>query len=187
MVEAEIKAKLQNRAETEERLRAEGFLPEEDLYEEDLYFNGSDRDFHITDEALRLRVITDRKDGRSSSVLTYKGPKIDGRSQTRTEHETIVSDGAETELMLEALGYSPVFRVCKARTVYRRGEISACIDVVEDLGTFIELEEILDDRALMEASVERLHALLPELGIDGSLTTRHSYLELLMSEYSRQS
>lgn len=57
MLEAEIKASLAGLSAEAllERAAALGFRPAAALRETDTYFNGSDRDFRRTDEALRLR------------------------------------------------------------------------------------------------------------------------------------
>ena len=82
-----------------------------------MYFNPPDRDLKETDEAFRLRRI-----GRTN-CLTYKGPKRDAETKTRTEIEVPLGDGDETaadmERMLVALGYRPVVVVRKQRRVYR--------------------------------------------------------------------
>ena len=54
----------------------------------DHYFNAPDRDFAQTDEAFRLRRIG------TGELLTYKGPKRDADTKTRTEVELRLADGA---------------------------------------------------------------------------------------------
>ena len=62
--------------------------PQRSRRETDRYFNAPDRDFARTDEALRLR-----QAGRLN-ILTYKGPKLDALSKTRSEIEAPLAEGS---------------------------------------------------------------------------------------------
>ena len=104
----------------------------------DTYFAAPHRDFAKTDEALRIRSL----DGQA--VLTYKGPKLDSVSKTREELETPV-DEATTTGILHALGFSEAGVVRKKREVFRAGEITVCLDAVEGLGEFLEVEIVAEN------------------------------------------
>jgi adenylate cyclase class 2 len=71
--------------------------------EADQYFRPPDRDFAKTDEALRIRQIGD------TTRITYKGPRLDASTKTRTEIEVPLGDGkaarASVVHLLEALGF----------------------------------------------------------------------------------
>jgi len=92
----------------------------------DTYFAAPHRDFAKTDEALRIRL----EDGKS--VLTYKGPKLDGVSKTREELETPVDEVIFTRI-LHALGFSEAGKVRKNREFFKAGEITVSLDAVEGL------------------------------------------------------
>src|SRR5262249_49318133 len=110
--------------------------------EADQYFNAPDRDFARTDEALRLRRIG------SANFVTYKGPKIETVTKTRTEIEVPLAEGdspaADFSRLLEHLGYKPVALVRKQRRLFhleRSGfPLEVCLDEVDDVGRFVELE-----------------------------------------------
>lgn len=186
MLEAELKASLGDLAAEElaGRAMALGFVPGEQVRERDLYFNGAERDFRRTDEALRLRQVQRLPDGPQESLVTYKGPKLDQVSNARTEYETGVSDGETAARLLEALGYRPFATVEKLRRTYRRGEVTLCLDKVTDLGDFLELEILASGEEEREAAVARLLALLEELGVPRDRLSRRSYLELLIKKGS---
>lgn len=118
MLEIELKASLEGMSSEEVLHRAQscGFVPCEQVRETDIYFNGNQRDFRRTDEALRLRSLTVLPDGPCESLLTYKGPKLDQISNTRTEHETAVADGETAKKLLEALGYGRSLRSIRPGT-----------------------------------------------------------------------
>lgn len=188
MLEAELKASLGDLAAEKlaDRAAALGFLPVEQVRERDIYFNGTERDFRRTDEALRLRSVRQLPDGPWESLITYKGPKLDRVSNARTEYETGVSDGGTAQELLEALGYRPLAEVNKVRRTYRLDQVTLCLDQVQGLGGFLELELLVPGEEQREAAVERLLALLEELGIPRDQLSRRSYLELLAEKQKEQ-
>lgn len=188
MLEAELKASLEGRTleELEAAARAMGFRPERVLRETDLYFNGADRDFAATDEALRLRTCAQLEPaGETVTCLTYKGPKTDPRSNSRTEYETAVGEEETARRLLESLGFHPVCRVEKVRRELTLEGATLCLDRVTGLGEFLELE-ILCGEEEREAAVERLLGLLDRLGVPRTALLRRSYLGMLLEKRSGQ-
>ena len=55
MIEVEVKLALTDSKRVEQKLRKDGFVLQKIVRETDTYFNGVDRDFRKTDEALRVR------------------------------------------------------------------------------------------------------------------------------------
>ncbi len=147
MTEVEIKAAAAPMTLEDIRTKAEtaGFEESAILKETDVYFNAPDRNFMKTDEALRLRTYEDLAAETSNTAVTYKGPKTDSRSNTRTEFETGVEDFATMYSLLTSLGYVPVFTVSKTRTELSKDGVTLCLDRVENLGDFIELEALTED------------------------------------------
>ena len=184
MTEVELKAALtaELMAALPERLAGLGFVPDEDVWERDLYFNAPHRDFRETDEALRLRTVSG---SRQETVITYKGAKTDRRSNTRLEYETALGEGKTARAILLALGFSPVLTVSKHRRTFRRGDVTACLDQVEGLGSFLELEHLLQDESGRDSAVDELLALLGRLGVERQSLERRSYLELLLTARMR--
>ena len=184
MTEVELKAALtaELMAALPERLAGLGFVPDEDVRERDLYFNAPHRDFRETDEALRLRTVSG---SRQETVITYKGAKTDHRSNTRLEYETALGEGETARAILLALGFSPVLTVSKHRRTFRRGDVTACLDQVEGLGSFLELEHLLQDESGRDSAVDELLALLGRLGVERQSLERRSYLELLLTARMR--
>ena len=141
----------------------------------DSYFAAPHRDFVKTDEALRIRSL----DGKA--VLTYKGPKLDKVSKTREELETPV-DEATTAKILRALGFSEAGMVRKKREVFRAGEITVCLDAVEGLGEFLEVEIVAEDGKDLETSRGKLFELLKQFGAGEKDSIRTSYLEMVLDK-----
>lgn len=188
MLEVEIKASLGQlkKEQLQEAAHAMGFVQTDNLQEVDVYFNGNDRNFMKTDEALRLRCCRDLAAGTSQSLITYKGPKLDKESSTRLEYETAIGDLSVMKDLLTALGYQEVFTVDKTRQEWKwrpaegRAEITLCLDTVAGLGDYLELETLTESESKRQGAVEALLQLLDSLGLSRDNLTRKSYLELLI-------
>lgn len=149
------------------------------LAEADHYFNAPDRDFAKTDEAFRLRRIGPR------NIITYKGPKQAGPAKTRTEIEVPLADGVEPAetfcRLVERLAYRPTAVVQKRRrqfTLQRDGfELHVCLDDVERLGQFVEVEIVTPPERRPQAEAV-LQAVAADLGL--SKSERRSYLEMIL-------
>jgi adenylate cyclase class 2 len=186
MLEVEMKFPVGNISEIERRLAALHSLPPSTRDEADQYFNAPDRDFGQTDEALRLRRIGPK------NYLTYKGPKRDSETKTRLELEVALAEGDEPAarftVVLKSLGYQPVAEVRKRRRIYHlqreNFDVDVCLDQVDEVGNFVELEISTPERDEAEAR-RTIKQLAGELGLEGS--ERRSYLELLLSRRGPQS
>jgi adenylate cyclase, class 2 len=149
----------------------------------DRYFNHPARDFATTDEALRVR------QSDAENFVTYKGPRVDQSTKTRQELELPLPTGKEVASdftrLFEALGFRPVTTVRKLRqsgTIQWEGflvEIS--LDVVEEVGNYIELEITADDQS-REAATKAVQTLAAHFKLDQN--ERRSYLELQLSRSS---
>lgn len=174
MFEVEVKARLDERVLFERALMEGGacFLRVEEHV--DVYYNNlSLRDFRVSDEALRVR----RCDGKV--LLAYKGRRVDGVSKSRREVECGVESFECVDEILRALGFVPSGRVVKKRWVYSLGDVTVCVDDVEGLGCFVELELSCRGEGDVDAGVQRLVGLLERFGVPRGALIRRSYLELL--------
>lgn len=179
MLEVEAKFALLDSAEMEARLLALGAKLVADQAEADYYLNAPDRDYSRTDEALRLRRIGEQ------NFLTYKGPRRDASSKTRTEVEVACpsgTDAAEAFLKLfQNLGYRDTAVVRKRRKIFEWSRdnftLHACLDSVDSVGSFIELEIMAED-SQYDSARETVFRAAKELEL-GPIETR-SYLEQLL-------
>ena len=120
-------------------------------------------------------VVRLRREGRRV-VLTYKGPKLPHDLKVREEVEVEVSDFDRARAILERLGLREVGVVRKVREEYELGSVKVSLDVVEGLGSFIEVEAVGDDVEAAAARVKRAAAML---GLDSRRALTATYLELL--------
>ncbi|MFQ5733640.1 MAG: class IV adenylate cyclase [Planctomycetaceae bacterium] len=163
------------------RLTQLGATPSETVRQADTYFNHPSRDFGQTDEALRIRSVAGRH------CVTYKGPLIDNETKTRQEIELPFGDEpADREHLTEiftSLGFRPVRTVFKSRRSFRLNwagrPFVVCIDDVDGLGSFVELETSADEESL-DAAREGVQRLAAQLGLENS--ERRSYLVLLLQQ-----
>jgi adenylate cyclase, class 2 len=185
MLEIEMKFPVPDFQAIEQRLRSWGASPESPLQEADHYFKAPDRDFAKTDEALRVRRIG------TKNRVTYKGPRQPGPAKTRTEIEVGLADGAAAAedfcRLLVCLGYRPTAVVRKQRIIYRlqRGgfDLEICLDQVEKLGRFVEVEIVAPEEKLAAAQ-QVLQSVAGELGLANS--ERRSYLEMLLESLEKK-
>jgi adenylate cyclase, class 2 len=104
--------------------------------------------------------------------LTWKGPKVpDALLKIRPELETGVEDLASLEAILRALGFAPVLRIEKVRSVWKRPELEACLDETP-FGCYLELEG--DPQAIRVA--------MESLGLAPDFAETRSYPELYQAQ-----
>lgn len=133
--ETEVKLYMPNHAAVSNRLRAvDGVLTAPRVLETNIRYDRDDHAFDSSGTVLRLR-----QDSRAR--LTYKeGQRVAGNyGSTRFEAEVEVSDFATMELILDRLGYHPIWKYEKYRTTYK---VHGCEVVLDELpfGNFVEIE-----------------------------------------------
>ncbi len=179
-IEVEQKYPAENLSHVHHRLAAAGAEELGERVENDTYYAHPSRDFSQTDEALRIRRVG------LSTLLAYKGPKLDQTTKTRREIELPLGTDegilAEWFALFEVLGFRPVAEVRKRRSKMRvpwqDRDVEASLDEVEGVGTFVELE-LLTSAADVDRAKEVIASLAQHLGL--SVTERRSYLELLLT------
>jgi adenylate cyclase class 2 len=83
--------------------------------------------------------------------------------------------------ILLSLGFRKTLDVVKERRIYHYKGAEACLDRIEGLGEFVELELMADNPADIARKRDELIALMHELGAEGELI-RESYLEMLLAK-----
>ncbi|WP_456478685.1 class IV adenylate cyclase [Geoglobus ahangari] len=170
-MEVEVKFAVENPDEIERIVEemAEFVIDKEEY---DLYFNHPCRDFAETDEALRVRRDVE------GVTLTYKGRKVDPETKTREEIKVRLDDFDRMVAILGKLGFRVAGEVMKRRKIYRDGSVVICIDRLEGIGSFVELEIESDD---VEGAKEKLFEYAEKLGLSREKSIRTSYLEMVLN------
>jgi adenylate cyclase, class 2 len=174
MIEIEIKAQADHKALLS-ALKDAGATFEKTVDQHDTYYNAPHRDFGETDEALRLR----EQSGRV--YMTYKGKKLDTKSKTRKEVEVEVMDRTKMDDILLSLSFKKTLEVKKKRDIYHLSGVEVCVDRVEGLGDYVELEAMAEDMKDMPEKRDMLIDTMRKLGVKGELI-RESYLEMLLTK-----
>ena len=162
----EIKARLPDLDAMRARVQRLADRGPEELTQDDTFF-------HCPEGRLKLRVFSP-DDGQ---LIFYRRADESGPKTSFY----ILSPTSAPESLREALtlAYGQVGRVRKHRTVYWAGRTRIHLDRVEDLGTFLELEVVLEPGEPIEAGEAEAERLMRDLGIAGNWLLRGAYLDLL--------
>ncbi len=177
--EIEVKAKIANNDVLMSALTRLGCTFGDSISQDDMVYGektGTLEEFLSNDVFLRIRI---RGDGKI--VLTAKQPtKKSAEHLVKIEHEVEVSSHLEARAILEMMGYSPMVRVKKIRRIAHFNEYEICIDEIEGLGAFIELE-IMGERDDAERIQKDMWLFLESLGIQPEDRIKKGY-DILMLE-----
>ena len=182
MIEVEVKVSVKCIKDVEEKLQKSGFIKAKCVKESDVYFDNSCNEIKNNDQALRIRSCKDLSDDVETCFLTFKGPKMDNLSMTRKELEMQVECAEVGKEILVSLGYNQIYPVIKHRQYYHKNSMTACLDRVEGLGDFLELEIIVNREDEKPETLNRLMDLLKELGYGEEDIIRESYLSMIQTK-----
>ncbi|WP_238324074.1 class IV adenylate cyclase [Salinispora pacifica] len=92
---------------------------------------------------------------RGRHLLTVKTPVAN--EQSCVEHETEVADREQMHAAIQQLGFYPTVRIRKTRRTATIGPMSLCLDEVDGLGAFLEIERIAvgDHGERVQAELDR--------------------------------
>ena len=147
----------------------------------DEYFNQTLLDFAGNDIALRIRSQED------SHTLTYKGPNLDARAKIREEIEIKLNTNDKNKMrgMLLGMGFHSVTLARKQRDSmavrWQDQDVEICLDTIEGVGTFVELELVVESKEHVGSAKTTLESLAKKLAITSEPTTV-SYLEMLLEK-----
>lgn len=137
-VETEVKFRIENLQDIEQRIRGLGFqVVTPRTFERNTLYDTPDRRLRSHHSILRIRRYGDRW------LLTHKCMPVDhdpsARHKRRVETETEVADGDALGVVFCQLGYQPVFVYEKWRAEYSDGTGHCVLDETP-IGNFAELE-----------------------------------------------
>lgn len=119
---------------------------------------------------VRLRTV----DGRHYFALKQPGEN----AQACLEHETEVADRAAMHGAILHMGYHPTVRVAKTRRTAALEHCSLCVDDLEGVGVFLELERLVPYDMPAEAIQAELAAFVASFGI-AAIRTDETYDSLV--------
>ena len=172
MIEVEVKAKIDDFKEMEERLSKIGAAKSKTEFQEDIYFASPIVDFAQTDEALRIRTTN------NNIFITYKGPKLNSEAKTRKEVEMSIESAEKAKDIFEEVGFKEARTVRKNRQYYTYENFEISLDDVEGLEPYMEIEIALEDGSDYDDAQKKSFELFEKLGVTDGFE-RTSYMELL--------
>lgn len=182
MKEIEIKARLRDKTAITRKLKTLGCVFEKPITQQDTVYAehvGSLVAFRTNKVFLRLRV----KNG-SKTFFTLKKRGVNDLDAI--EHEMEVSSKDEMEKILFLMGYREAVRVRKVREVTRYDGCEICVDEVEGLGSFIEMETLTEE-ADSEAVQDKMFQFFLSLGVKPEDRVWSGYDILMMESIEKQS
>lgn len=160
MREIEVKYRIQDKEALLAALKLRGIELGEAVYQDDQAYapqGWSFEDSKLGVSFVRLRTIDDRH------WFALKQPTIN--AQSCLEYETEVADREAMHGAILQMGFYATVRVAKERRTAVAGDISLCVDELEGVGTFLELERMVADDASSEEVQAELVDFVAGLGI----------------------
>lgn len=117
------------------------------------------------------------------AILTMKY-KASSRSRDNHERESIIEDAGQVADMLERLGYSRGVSIRKSRRKAAYKDLEICLDEIDKLGLFVEVEKLAEDNADVDKIQTELWELLLKLGIEPDNRIHKGY-DTLMHELTK--
>ncbi len=159
--EIEVKAKVASLNEVEEKLKVLGCIFSDATFQNDVTFvdenYGDYAKFQPRKNILRIRT------SEGKYLFTIKQPQ--NNEMDAIEHETEISDPQEFKEALNLMGYKKVVEIRKTRKKAKYRDYEICLDEVEELGSFVEVEKITDEEN-SEAIQQELFDFLVSIEVD---------------------
>ena len=162
MREIEIKLRANNLEELEKKLKDSGLVISEEIKQHDVIYSNVN-DTHNFDESYEGCIILRIRKENGNSIINLK--QQHSGEMDNTEYETEVKDGKAMHDILLLLGWTPGVKVKKTRKKGKLGEYEICLDRVEQLGDFVELEKLTDDNADSEKIRKELFEAIEPFGL----------------------
>ena len=175
MREIELKFKIDNLDSFIEKLKSLGCEISDYINQADTIYveNLNNTDSVEGSIWLRVRKVNDKIE------MNYK--KQAAKKSESQEIEFGVDDYEKANSFLKALGYNEWVRVNKRRRYSKYANANICIDEVERLGSFVEIEYLIDEDDKNTNYEEKLIKIAEYLGIDTSKQI-NSHYDTMISE-----
>jgi len=159
MKEIEVKAKVKDLNDLTEKLEDFGCQISAPIVQKDKIFLHKDSDFKKYQGKVFLRI----RNANGKYILTLKKQLENELDNIEKEFE--ISDPVEAEQMLELMDYQVTVKVNKVRKTCKYKDMTICLDQVEELGDFVEVEKLVEEGESLKIQ-EELFQFLQSLGID---------------------
>lgn len=170
MKEIEVKVKVDNFDELLKKLNDMGCIFTDPAVQEDTIFINYDRPFiEFTNKDPFLRI----RKSKGEIICTFKL----GEEMNAVEREFTVDKEDQLHDTLVFLGFRPEVKVRKTRRKTKYKDYEICLDEVDNLGYFIELEKItVEDATTVQ---DEMMKFLKELGVNSKDRVMNGYDTLI--------
>lgn len=159
--EIEAKYRVHDRAVLEAELRRRGVVLSPPVHQDDQAYAQDGWHYGMSKLGVafaRLRT----QDGRH--LFTLKRPT--DNELACLEFETEVTNRDQMHEAIQHMGFHPTVRIMKTRRTARLDELSLCVDEVEHIGAFLEIEKIIGPGQSSESVQAELHTFACSLGVE---------------------
>lgn len=173
MREIEIKMKVDDLKPIADALEAIGCVLAEPIIQKDIVFRKDNEEPNVRN-ILRIRSVNNK------NIFTLKRNVSD--ELDCLEKETEISNPEELKDIIELLGYKEFVRINKKRWISHYKDYEICLDEVDNLGCFVEMEKLEEiSENIIEGVRQEMIDFLISLGIDSENIVRSGY-DTLMSQ-----
>lgn len=162
----EIKARLRDGDVCRRAARELAGREPETIVQDDLFFR-------VPSGRLKLRRFPDG----SGELIFYERPDGAGPKESRYRIYHAAAAAPLEAVLRDALG--AIGEVRKTRTLYRAGRTRIHLDEVEGLGSFLELEVVMDEGEAVAAGEEEARRVMKALGVRDEDLVEGAYLDRL--------
>jgi predicted adenylyl cyclase CyaB len=135
--------------------------------------------FRCASGRLKLREETD-----AAELIFYRREITPHAKESRYWRSPIPDPVAQKSLLEAAYGIEGVVK--KSRLLFLIGQTRVHLDVVEDLGSFVELEVVLTAHQTVSEGTQIAEQIMRELGIRPEDLVGEAYVELLQARQAKQ-
>ncbi|MDO8571142.1 MAG: class IV adenylate cyclase [bacterium] len=180
MREVEVKAKVENLSELETKLVALGCTFSEPLHQDDHIYNKKGDSLGAQ---YRGMVVLRIRNQNGVYIVTLKQQQENEKDNI--EREVVIDDSAAMNDILAIIGYEETMHVKKVRRSCAYQEMTICLDEVEGLGSFIEVEKLTEGEGGSIVQ-EELFLFLETLGVSRNQRVLEGYDTQLYNKQKKQ-
>ena len=178
MKEIEVKFRVADKQAVIEALQKSGVELGDEYFQDDTSYRPTG--YERGQSNINVPFLRIRREAKQT-ILTMKKP-VENQLD-RIEHETIIEEGDQMGMIIEDIGFKQDARVKKHRRKTQHKGYEICVDSVEGLGDFIEIEKLVgDDEDGVAAQAEIRKFLISLLGNDDWLEEVDRGYDVLINE-----
>jgi adenylate cyclase, class 2 len=181
MKEVEVKARVSDLDALQTTIEKLGIKFSKPVTQNDLVF--AERLDNFTESLSGVNFLRIRKQG-NKTLLTLKRPEAN--ETVSFEREVEIYDAEPMRQIIEFLGFKLAVRVNKKRRQAKHRDLELCLDDVEGLGTFIEVEKMAEENDDSLKIQKELYTFLKQFGITDADRVEDGYDTLVAKKFGHE-